>query len=163
MTVTPPAGWSSFLERIDDFVDVELLAYTEPGGEQIGEIEYALSTTEDQTWFQGHFPGRPVLPGVVIVRCLILDCVRCCTPMHQLARLSGVKFLLPVLPKERLRVRISLLAAEGRASFVVFKDSASSPSVESTSQNLQPRIEVGSPSSPDVVSRGGLHFSQEAD
>ena len=53
----------------------------------------------------GHFPGRPVVPGVVL-----LDCVRAALneqrPDWQLAGFPVVKFLSPLLPEHAFTVRI---------------------------------------------------------
>ncbi len=63
--------------------------------------------------YAGHFPGQPILPGVVL-----LDAA-----MHALAKLQGnpaatgqiksAKFLSPVLPGEPLTLHYTALAAGG--------------------------------------------------
>lgn len=58
--------------------------------------------------FQGHFPDRPVLPGVCKLLCVL---VLLEVAMRKEARLSRVllaKFLAPVVPDETLSLRLTL-------------------------------------------------------
>ena len=59
----------------------------------------------------GHFPGRPVVPGVVL-----LDQVMAAAGMAGAARLPSAKFLRPVLPGEEVSVELRPLEG-GRLSF----------------------------------------------
>lgn len=70
----------------------------------------------------GHFPGQPVVPGVVI-----LDAVQAALEAagHARAgwRLPQVKFLQPLLPGQAAQLEIDALA-EGRFRFRVHRDDA---------------------------------------
>lgn len=61
----------------------------------------------------GHFPGRPIAPGVV----LLDECLRLALPAGaRLASLPGVKFLGEVGPDERVEV-VSSEPLSGRVAF----------------------------------------------
>ncbi|MGV8990324.1 MAG: hypothetical protein ACOH1Q_02855 [Thiobacillus sp.] len=72
-----------------------------------------LTIPADHPAYAGHFPGQPILPGVVL-----LDAA-----MHALAKVQGnptasgqiksVKFLSPVLPGEPLALYYTASAAGG--------------------------------------------------
>lgn len=66
-----------------------------------------LSFTADHPALPGHFPGRPLIPGVVILE-RIHALLRQCRPTCRLQRLPNVKFLRPVLPDESLLLGIEL-------------------------------------------------------
>ena len=53
----------------------------------------------------GHFPGRPVVPGVVLLD-LILDAAAQACPGWRVAGLPTVKFLRPVLPGQEVVIRL---------------------------------------------------------
>ncbi|WP_206667579.1 hypothetical protein [Muricoccus nepalensis] len=59
----------------------------------------------------GHFPGRPVVPGVVL-----LDRVMAAAGMAGAGRLPSAKFLRPVLPGEEVLVELRPLEG-GRLAF----------------------------------------------
>jgi 3-hydroxymyristoyl/3-hydroxydecanoyl-(acyl carrier protein) dehydratase len=78
----------------------------------------------------GHFPGQPVVPGVVI-----LDCVRAALagqrPDWRIAGMPNAKFLNPLLPEQDFTVQLS-----GEAPRIRFK-------VESAGQLLaQGQLEI---------------------
>ncbi len=61
----------------------------------------------DHPAFAGHFPGRPVLPGAVLLDLIVADAA--------LAPLAGVvrlKFLRPVLPSETITYRLEPAAPD---------------------------------------------------
>jgi len=73
--------------------------------------------------FAGHFPGRPILPGVYqlelarVAAGMILDCAL------KIAEIRKAKFQRPILPGEAVRVALKLLENNGtievRANFSV--------------------------------------------
>jgi 3-hydroxymyristoyl/3-hydroxydecanoyl-(acyl carrier protein) dehydratase len=70
----------------------------------------------------GHFPGQPVVPAVVL-----LDAVLAAIRTREACVLQSIpvaKFLQPVLPEERIELRIEITAMEKarwRASFRGFR------------------------------------------
>jgi acyl-CoA synthetase (AMP-forming)/AMP-acid ligase II len=81
-----------------------------PQAEEATEITVA----PDHPAFAGHFPGHPVLPGVVLLS-LVLQALQARPALHQRlgadTRIDQAKFLAPVGPGARLRV---LLREQGR-------------------------------------------------
>ncbi len=54
----------------------------------------------------GHFPGRPVVPGVVLLDRIIAAAQRAC-PGRRVAGLPAVKFLHPVRPEQDVAVHLT--------------------------------------------------------
>lgn len=71
--------------------------------------EALLSIAPDHPAFRGHFPGRPIVPGVVLLD-HALDAIGNLTDSDLSAcQISAVKFLSPVLPGEPVHVRCETL------------------------------------------------------
>ncbi|WP_211129081.1 3-hydroxyacyl-ACP dehydratase FabZ [Sinomonas albida] len=67
----------------------------------------AVSATEP--WFTGHFPGRPILPGVILLEAMA-QVGRFLKPLDQelissrLARIDGVRFVREAVPGDVIRM-----------------------------------------------------------
>ena len=80
------------------------------------------NVTMNEPFFQGHFPGHPIMPGVLIVEALAqAGCVllmdKQIDPAKHIAyfmALDNVKFRRPVVPGDQLRLEVSLLQGRGR-------------------------------------------------
>jgi 3-hydroxymyristoyl/3-hydroxydecanoyl-(acyl carrier protein) dehydratase len=59
----------------------------------------------DHTSLPGHFPGRPLVPGVVLLDRVIATIETTHGPLGPL-RLPQVKFMQPLLPGEEARVEL---------------------------------------------------------
>ena len=79
------------------------------------EAEYALALEPGLPAFQGHFPGDPVLPGVVQVDWAVRLGEVAFGPLGAFRGLDQVKFLAPVRPLEPLE--LTLAAEPGRLRF----------------------------------------------
>jgi 3-hydroxymyristoyl/3-hydroxydecanoyl-(acyl carrier protein) dehydratase len=66
----------------------------------------------------GHFPGNPIVPGVVLLDHVIEAIEAAHGPLSSM-RLPQVKFLQPLLPGERARVELD--GAGGRWKFRVLR------------------------------------------
>jgi UDP-3-O-[3-hydroxymyristoyl] N-acetylglucosamine deacetylase/3-hydroxyacyl-[acyl-carrier-protein] dehydratase len=88
------------------------------------------SVTVNEPFFQGHFPGQPIMPGVLIVEAmaqtggiLMLNSVE--DPAEKLVFFMGIdkaKFRKPVVPGDQLIIEAELLNKRNR--FVVIKANA---------------------------------------
>ena len=74
----------------------------------------------DSFWFQGHFPGHPVTPGVLIIEMLAQAGAVCALSMPEtqgkIAFFAGIdkaKFRRQVLPGDTLRLEVEMLRVRG--------------------------------------------------
>lgn len=87
-------------------------------------IEGIKNVTINEPFFQGHFPGHPIMPAVLIVEAmaqvgglLLLNSVD--DPNDKLMYFMGIdraKFRRPVTPGDQLHFRVNLLKLKGRTS-----------------------------------------------
>ena len=74
----------------------------------------ALAIAADHPAFAGHFPGRPLLPGVALLS-EVLEAVLAEPPLAAAVgpapRLSAVKFLAPIGPGAALTIRFEATAS----------------------------------------------------
>ena len=78
------------------------------------------NVTINEAFFQGHYPGRPIMPGVLIlesmaqvgaVMLLGLDAYKGKVPL--LGSMENVKFRRPVVPGDQLVIDVDLLWVRG--------------------------------------------------
>ena len=74
----------------------------------------------DAFWFQGHFPGHPLTPGVLTIEMLAQAGAVCALSMPEnrgrLAVFAGIdkaKFRRPVLPGDTVRLEVELIKLRG--------------------------------------------------
>jgi 3-hydroxyacyl-[acyl-carrier-protein] dehydratase len=73
--------------------------------------------TVNEPFFQGHFPGRPVMPGVLIIEAMaqvggvlaFKSTAPTGRPVVYLTGIDGAKFRKPVVPGDQLRFEVDLL------------------------------------------------------
>jgi len=94
--------------------------------------------------FAGHFPGTPIVPGVVLLD-EILHVISLDTGLDETAwQISSVKFLSPLKPGESVVIEHEQLA-NGTVKFLVFESKNSEPTnleTETSKENRQ--IVIGS-------------------
>jgi len=79
------------------------------------EAAYALALAPDLEAFRGHFPGDPLLPGVVQVDWAVRLGEAAFGPLGAFRGLGPLKFLAPIRPLEALE--LTLAAEPGRLRF----------------------------------------------
>ncbi|HYR55646.1 MAG TPA: 3-hydroxyacyl-ACP dehydratase FabZ [Myxococcaceae bacterium] len=80
------------------------------------------NVTINEPFFAGHFPGHPVMPGVLILESLAQACAILAyksadldptREVSYLMAIDGAKFRKPVLPGDRLDLEVSVLKHKG--------------------------------------------------
>lgn len=80
-------------------------------------VEYDLQIPANLVHFSGHFPGMPILPGVVQVDWAIGFATRRVRHAREVASIERLKFLAPVRPRALLCLRLEHDAARSRVRF----------------------------------------------
>jgi 3-hydroxyacyl-[acyl-carrier-protein] dehydratase len=89
--------------------------------EKLKRIVGIKNVSINEAHFQGHFPGRPVMPGVLIIEAmaqvggllLLLEIPDRDNKLMFLAAVDGARFRRPVLPGDQLRVEAKVLSWRG--------------------------------------------------
>jgi 3-hydroxyacyl-[acyl-carrier-protein] dehydratase len=99
--------------------------------DKIVQAEGASVTTskifsEDEEYFKGHFPGNPIVPGVLLIESMAQTAGLAASNVlskgkkHEgaadvfyLSRVAGMKFKKPVLPGQEVRVRAEVVMSYG--------------------------------------------------
>lgn len=80
-------------------------------------IRAIKNVTINEPFFQGHFPGRPVMPGVLVIEAMaqaggILSYMSHEDPgsdlIYYLAAVDGARFRRPVVPGDRLEILVDV-------------------------------------------------------
>jgi len=85
-----------------------------------GRIELTLHVPAHLECFAGHFPGAPILPGVVQIHWAI-HYIRSCRTVGDVERLENVKFFTLVLPDTELELSLDFAAAGSTVAFAYTK------------------------------------------
>jgi 3-hydroxyacyl-[acyl-carrier-protein] dehydratase len=105
-----------FLPHRYPFLMVDRIIEAEPGKKAIG----IKNVTINEEFFQGHFPGEPIMPGVLIIEAMaqvagILAFRSGATVGKSVYFMSieKAKFRKPVVPGDQLRLEIQILQQRG--------------------------------------------------
>ena len=98
------------------FLLIDRITFLDPGLKAIGY----KNVTANEPFFQGHFPGNPIMPGVLIVEALAqLGCVAMLVKEEYknmiglFAGIDGVRFKKQIVPGDRLDLQVELLKLKG--------------------------------------------------
>lgn len=98
------------------FLLVDRILEIETGKRAVG----IKNVTVNEEFFQGHFPTRPIMPGVLIIEAMaqvagimILSMEEHRGKMAYLATVENAKFRRPVVPGDTLTTETNLLRARG--------------------------------------------------
>jgi 3-hydroxyacyl-[acyl-carrier-protein] dehydratase len=98
------------------FLLVDEVWELEPGKRAVG----IKNVSEDEFYFQGHFPSYPVMPGVLIVEALaqvgavaILSQKEAQGKLVFFAGIDKFRFRKPVFPGSQLRLELEILRSRG--------------------------------------------------
>jgi len=106
----------AILPHRDPFLFLDEVLELEPGQRVVARME----VRGDEWFFPGHFPGRPILPGVIMVEALaqagavaVLSVPENRGKMVLFAGIDGLRFRRVVVPGEELLLTCELEMARG--------------------------------------------------
>lgn len=110
------------------FLLVDRIEELEPGKKAVG----IKNVTANEYFFQGHFPGNPIMPGVLIVEALAqVGCVAILAleenkgKLGVFAGIDGVRIRKQVVPGDVLRLEAEVIAMKrgiGKAKVAAYVD-----------------------------------------
>jgi len=96
----------------------ERLATRDADGARVVE----LRVPRDHACFAGHFPGRPIVPGVVLLHWAVVELARWQERALDIAALEALKFRRPLLPGEAFALRLERASAPNSFAFEISDD-----------------------------------------
>ena len=116
-----PLGPATIRELIPHrypFLLVDRIEEVEPGVRAVG----IKNVTQNEPFFEGHFPEYPVMPGVLIVEAMaqvgavgVMALEEFRGKLALFAGIDGVRFRRQVIPGDTLRMEVELTRLKGRA------------------------------------------------
>ena len=112
-----PAAIRELIPHRYPFLLVDRVEEVEPGVRAVG----IKNVTQNEPFFQGHFPDYPVMPGVLIVEAMAqIGAVGVMTlegyqgKLALFAGIDGVRFRRQVIPGDVLRMEVQISRLKGR-------------------------------------------------
>lgn len=90
-----------------------------------GEIRARIRVPADSPWFDGHFPGEPVLPGIAQLGMVHDLLCRAFDQQLPVARVSRVRFRQMIRPEQQLTLTVQRDEAAGSHRFRITGDEGS--------------------------------------
>jgi 3-hydroxyacyl-[acyl-carrier-protein] dehydratase len=89
--------------------------------ERLKHIVGIKNVTINESHFQGHFPGKPIMPGVLIIEAmaqtggllLLLEIPDRDNKLLYFVAVDGARFRRPVVPGDQLRLEVKVLSWRG--------------------------------------------------
>lgn len=98
------------------FLFVDRITELEPGVRSVG----IKNVSAGEPYFSGHFPGKPVMPGVIMIEsmaqvgaCALLSLEKYQGAMAYLAGVDRIRFRRQVLPGDVLLISTELIKVKG--------------------------------------------------
>jgi len=98
------------------FLLVDRVVEWDPGKRIVG----IKNVTINEPFFQGHFPGHPIMPGVLIIEAVAqvggILALKAMGGEKRIAYFTGIdncKFRRPVVPGDQLRLEVTVIAHKG--------------------------------------------------
>jgi UDP-3-O-[3-hydroxymyristoyl] N-acetylglucosamine deacetylase/3-hydroxyacyl-[acyl-carrier-protein] dehydratase len=107
------------------FLLVDRILELEPNKRVVG----IKNVTANEPFFQGHFPGQPIMPGVLIIEamaqvgavCLLTEGRERDGKILYLAGVDNARFRKPVIPGDQLRFEVEVAFSRGKIAKVTGK------------------------------------------
>jgi 3-hydroxyacyl-[acyl-carrier-protein] dehydratase len=98
------------------FLLVDRIIEMQPGLKAVG----IKNVTINEEFFQGHFPGQPIMPGVLIIEAIaqVAGLLAYCSGANvgksvYFMSIEKAKFRKPVIPGDQLRLEVNILQHRG--------------------------------------------------
>ena len=112
-----PAAIRKLIPHRYPFLLVDRVEEVEPGVRAVG----IKNVTQNEPFFQGHFPDYPVMPGVLIVESMaqvgavgVMLLEEYAGKLALFAGIDGVRFRRQVIPGDVLRMEVEITRLKGR-------------------------------------------------
>lgn len=110
----------AILPHREPFLLVDRVLELESGVRAVGELD----VTADMFWVPGHFPGQPVMPGVLIVEAMaqvgavaLLSMPENAGKIAFFAGIDKVRFKRQVVPGDTITMHVELTKLRGKIGF----------------------------------------------